>query len=102
MANTVLHGACLGEADISGAQLDAAMLTGADLRKANLRGAGFRNARLDEADLRDALGSWRDVLEFPDLDQVDEPAQSFVDTSRRRRSAAAACCEALCPTAVRA
>ena len=37
MANAVLQGACLGEADMSGAQLDAAVLTGADLRKANLR-----------------------------------------------------------------
>jgi Pentapeptide repeats (8 copies) len=42
MANVVLQGACLGEADMSGAQLDAAVLTGADLRKANLRGAGLR------------------------------------------------------------
>jgi len=58
MANVMLRGASLREADMSGAQLDAAELTGADLRKANLRGAGFRDARLDEADLRDArLGS---------------------------------------------
>ena len=54
MANAVLQGACLREADMSGAQLDAAELSGADLRKANLRGAGFRDARLDAADLRDA------------------------------------------------
>jgi hypothetical protein len=54
MANAVLQGACLREADMSGAQLDAAVLIGADLRKANLRGAGFRHAKLDAADLRDA------------------------------------------------
>jgi uncharacterized protein YjbI with pentapeptide repeats len=51
MANSVLRGACLKEADMRGAQLDAAVLTGADLRKANLRGAGFRGALLEEADL---------------------------------------------------
>jgi hypothetical protein len=54
MANVMLRGACLREADMSGAQLDAAVLIEADLRKANLRGAGFRHAMLDAADLRDA------------------------------------------------
>jgi diketogulonate reductase-like aldo/keto reductase len=36
MANAVLQGACLDEADISGAQLDAAVLTGADLLAAQV------------------------------------------------------------------
>ena len=54
MANAVLRGACLREADMSGVLLDLGTLTGADLREVNLRGAGLRDARLDETDLRGA------------------------------------------------
>ncbi|MBV8505358.1 MAG: pentapeptide repeat-containing protein, partial [Alphaproteobacteria bacterium] len=36
MANSVLRGACLPEADISGARLDGAVFTQANLRKSEL------------------------------------------------------------------
>jgi uncharacterized protein YjbI with pentapeptide repeats len=54
MANSVLRGACLREADMSRAQLDAA-ISGPISARRTLRGAGFRGALRGGSRLSTAL-----------------------------------------------